>query len=54
VPGGKLLRITASVGVSTAAANQRLTHAELFAQADKALYGAKRGGRNRVDCFATT
>ena len=43
--------ITASVGVSTmAGGNAFLNPAELIAHADDALYRAKRGGRNRIEC----
>jgi len=40
--------ITISCGVASSAANNPLDFDQLFASADGALYGAKRGGRNRV------
>jgi diguanylate cyclase (GGDEF)-like protein len=41
------VKVTCSVGVATYPRDAR-TGAELFEIADKALYAAKRGGRNRV------
>jgi diguanylate cyclase (GGDEF)-like protein len=48
VGDGKHLGITISLGVSTADSRSRQTRESLFAQADRALYEAKRAGRNRV------
>ena len=41
--------LTVSLGVATATANSRRTPEELIAAADRALYSAKRKGRNRVE-----
>lgn len=49
-PDGKSLRVTSSVGLATARANDTDIHAVLQ-RADKALYEAKRTGRNRI-CHA--
>jgi diguanylate cyclase (GGDEF)-like protein len=46
-PGGLSLRVTASAGVAEIPSTAS-SAAELFASADKALYGAKSAGRNRV------
>jgi len=48
LPQGGPLRVTVSLGVSSAAVDRTLTPDDLFAQADSALYEAKRGGRNRA------
>jgi diguanylate cyclase (GGDEF)-like protein len=40
--------LTVSIGVATAARQQKFTRDTLFAAADQALYAAKRAGRNRV------
>jgi diguanylate cyclase (GGDEF)-like protein len=45
---GRAVRVTASVGIAHAAANDRRCVEELFRDADLALFAAKRGGRNRV------
>jgi len=42
--------VTVSVGVATMLPKQELTAEHLFAAADKALYLAKREGRNQVRC----
>ena len=47
IAGNKELRVTASVGISTLE-NREDTPETLFKRADRALYAAKREGRNRV------
>jgi diguanylate cyclase (GGDEF)-like protein len=46
IDGGRTLRFTASVGVTAWTAGD--TAAALLERADRALYGAKQGGRNRA------
>jgi diguanylate cyclase (GGDEF)-like protein len=50
VGGG--LEVTMSVGVGASAQGERFDYAAVFAEADAALYQAKRSGRNRV-CVAS-
>lgn len=45
---GRVVPVTVSAGVATAAASEELLVEQLYARADQALYAAKRGGRNRV------
>ncbi len=45
------LAVTMSLGVGASARNEIFDYASVFAEADAALYKAKRGGRNRV-CVA--
>lgn len=42
------VQITMSFGVSASARDERFDYSAVFAEADAALYRAKRGGRNRV------
>jgi diguanylate cyclase (GGDEF)-like protein len=48
--GGRDIRITASFGIAGHGRNQSANLNRLIAQADAALYSAKRLGRNRVEC----
>ncbi len=45
---GKTVDVTVSVGVATVAPGGRVTADDMIGVADKALYDAKQGGRNRV------
>ena len=45
---GEILEATASLGVTSLQDDEPGSMLDLIQQADKALYGAKRGGRNRV------
>jgi two-component system cell cycle response regulator len=47
LPNGKLIRVTISVGLASVTARWELD--AVVARADKALYAAKAGGRNRVE-----
>jgi len=45
---GAVLRFTASIGVASVVPDAQTTPSQLLGDADKALYEAKHGGRNRV------
>ena len=49
IEGGTPVGVTVSFGCATTPPNRYSTSAELLAGADRALYAAKRGGRNRVE-----
>jgi diguanylate cyclase (GGDEF)-like protein len=51
VVGGTAIKVTISAGVATSRPGE--SFAQLYAAADRALYLAKAGGRNRI-CFAET
>ena len=48
VEDGTKLPITVSVGVALAKGSDPLTHEDLMETADRSLYKAKQGGRNRI------
>jgi diguanylate cyclase (GGDEF)-like protein len=51
--GGRLVPLTASIGVATMTPKKRFpSTVALLEAADHALYAAKLCGRNRVECFA--
>ncbi len=49
--GGVACRVTSSFGVAVFAAGGQMKKSDLIEQADKALYSAKKKGRNRVETF---
>jgi diguanylate cyclase (GGDEF)-like protein len=51
-PVGEGLTVTISLGVGASQQNERFDYSAVFADADAALYRAKRSGRNRV-CVAS-
>ena len=50
LPESRSIGVTASIGIAYAPQNV-LTFAELYQQADAALYASKRTGKNRVTAF---
>lgn len=48
---GQDLRITVSLGLAILEPGQNLPQEEFLRRADQALYRAKRGGRDRVECY---
>jgi diguanylate cyclase (GGDEF)-like protein len=51
VDGSATFHVTASVGVATNHADPDISPADLYQNADEALYAAKEGGRDRVIAF---
>lgn len=49
--GSKILKVTASIGLSVRLSHEQGSPADLIKAADQCLYQAKEGGRNQV-CFA--
>lgn len=52
LPGGIVERMTASFGVASIQNEMRMV--DPYTAVDRALYAAKRAGKNRVACFGTT
>ncbi|MQC16700.1 MAG: GGDEF domain-containing protein [Chloroflexi bacterium] len=52
-PGQSPVRITISIGVASTPVAEDQDEVELFSRADRALYEAKRAGRNRVVLYST-
>lgn len=46
------ISVTVSIGVALSAANVERELKDILAEADVALYSAKKGGRNQVVCFS--
>jgi diguanylate cyclase (GGDEF)-like protein len=51
--GGRSVKVTASFGIAGFQGKQAPDFSRLVTQADVALYGAKRSGRNRVEVVVT-
>jgi diguanylate cyclase (GGDEF)-like protein len=49
-PGGPVVKVTISIGVTSIARGETRELIDLLAAADSALYQAKQGGRNQVAC----
>ena len=47
--GGRVVKVTASFGISGSQGKETIEFSQLLAQADAALYEAKRHGRNRIE-----
>lgn len=50
---GQPVRVTLSAGVAVALSDDDVSPEHLYGRADKALYAAKRGGRNRIELYGT-
>jgi diguanylate cyclase (GGDEF)-like protein len=54
LPGGEVLKVTASFGAASTEGAQRTNIMSLVQQADKAMYWAKNAGRNRVKIYVAS
>ena len=50
---GQTVKVTVSAGVVVAAPDVEVAPEHLYGQADKALYAAKRSGRNRATLYGS-